>query len=175
VEGFLESQSHARLAEVLDRQGFHRRTLRLCPTALGVPNQRPRVYVLASREPVPARELPRVEPGPLSAYLDAREDPALDLPEPVRAKHWMGLDLVRPEDHRSSCFIGGYGQRFVGSGSFLVMARGVRRFSPTEVGRLLGLPETFRFPEGLGLEKRYKLLGNGLSIPAARWVLGHLG
>lgn len=174
VEGFLESESHARLAEVLGRKGFHRRTLRLCPTALGVPNLRPRVYVLASREPLPARALPGGELGPLSAYLDAVEDPALYLPEPVRAKHWMGLDLVRPEDRRSACFIGGYGQRFVGSGSFLVTERGVRRFSPAEVARLLGLPGTFRFPEGLGLEKRYKLLGNGLSIPAARWVLGHL-
>ncbi|HJV89696.1 MAG TPA: DNA cytosine methyltransferase [Holophagaceae bacterium] len=174
VEGFLESQSHARLAEVLDRLGFHRRALRLCPTALGVPNQRPRVYVLASREPLPDPLLLDEALRPLADYLDATEDPALYLPEPVRAKHWMGLDLVRPGDRRSSCFIGGYGQRFVGSGSFLVTEQGVRRFSPREVGRLLGLPETFRFPEGLSLEKRYKLLGNGLSIPAARWVLGHL-
>ena len=63
----------------------------------------------------------------------------------------------------------------MGSGSFLVTEQGVRRFSPTEVGRLLGLPPTFQFPDGLSLEKRYKLLGNGLSIPVARWVLSHLG
>ncbi len=173
VEGFLESESHARLAALLDRRGFHRRIFRLCPTALGVPNLRPRVYVLASREPVPERELPSVAPGPLSDYLDAIEDSTLYLPEPVRAKHWMGLDLARAGDTRTACFIGGYGQRFVGSGSFLVAAQGVRRFSPSEVGRLLGLPETFRFPEGLSLEKRYKLLGNGLSLPAARWVMAH--
>ena len=63
---------------------------------------------------------------------------------------------------------------YVGSGSFLVTERGVRRFSPTEVARLMGLPEAFRFPSDLGLEKRYKLLGNGLSIPVAAWVLKHL-
>ncbi|HJW32912.1 MAG TPA: DNA cytosine methyltransferase [Holophagaceae bacterium] len=174
VEGFLESQSHARLTGLLDGLGFRRRALRLCPTALGVPNQRPRVYVLASRGPLPEPSFPGVAPRPLADYLDGVVDPALYLPEPVRAKHWMGLDLARPEDRRSSCFIGGYGQRFVGSGSFLVTEQGVRRFSPREVGRLLGLPEGFRFPENLSLEKRYKLLGNGLSIPAARWVLSHL-
>lgn len=173
VEGFLESESHDRMVGLLGRKGFHLRTFRLCPTALGVPNLRPRVYVLAAREPVAERELPSAAPRPLADYLDALEDPALYLPEAVRARHWMGLDLARPEDRRSACFIGGYGQRFVGSGSFLVTERGVRRFSPQEVGRLLGVPEGFRFPEGLSLEKRYKLLGNGLSLPVARWVLGH--
>jgi site-specific DNA-cytosine methylase len=62
----------------------------------------------------------------------------------------------------------------VGSGSFLKTERGVRRFSPSEVARLLGLPEGFRFPETLSLEARYRLLGNGLSIPVATWALDHL-
>lgn len=174
VEGFLESESHARLVDVLTRQRFHLRTFRLCPTAFGVPNLRPRVYLVASRRPIPERRLPSQELRPVSDFLDPIEDEGLYLPEGLRSKHWMGLDLARPGDRRTACFIGGYGKRFVGSGSFLVTDRGVRRFSPSEVGRLLGLPETFRFPEGLALEKRYKLLGNGLSIPVARWVLGHL-
>lgn len=175
VEGFLESESHVRLRSILDAMGFHVLTFRICPTRFGVPNQRPRVYLVATRVRREARPLPDTAPGPLTAYLDPVEDAGLYLPEAVREKHWMGLDLVRVEDQRSACFIGGYGKRFVGSGSFLVTERGVRRFSPTEVGRLLGLPATFRFPEGLSLEKRYKLLGNGLSIPVARWVLSHLG
>ena len=174
VEGFLESESHARLREILDQKGFHVRTLRLCPTALGIPNQRPRVYLLAARGPLPERALPAPVKGRVADFLDREEDEGLHLSETLRAKHWMGLDLVRPEDERSACFIGGYGQRYVGSGSFLVTERGVRRFSPAEVGRFLGVPETFRFPEALSLEKRYKLLGNGLSIPVARWVLSHL-
>jgi site-specific DNA-cytosine methylase len=173
VEGFLESESHARLVGLLARQGFHLRTFHLCPSTFGVPNLRPRVYLLASRAPIPEREVPAARPQPLSDYLDAVEEPGLYLAEPVRAKHWMGLDLARPEDTRTACFIGGYGKRYVGSGSFLVTAQGVRRFSPTEVGRLLGLPDGFRFPQGVSLEKRYKLLGNGLSIPVVRWVLGH--
>jgi DNA (cytosine-5)-methyltransferase 1/tRNA (cytosine38-C5)-methyltransferase len=81
---------------------------------------------------------------------------------------------VTREERRTACFIGGYGQRFVGSGSFLETARGVRRFSPGEVARFMGLPPSFKFPEEVGTEQRYKLLGNGLSIPVARWVLGAL-
>ena len=46
--------------------------------------------------------------------------------------------------------------------------------SPSEVARLLGLPEAFRFPEALSLEARYRLLGNSLSIPVAAWALDHL-
>jgi site-specific DNA-cytosine methylase len=81
---------------------------------------------------------------------------------------------VAPGDRRSACFIGGYGRRYVGSGSFLKTDRGIRRFSPSEVARLHGLPEGFRFPEELPLEVRYRLLGNSLSIPVAVWALEHL-
>ena len=49
--------------------------------------------------------------------------------------------------------------------------QGIRRFSPTEVARFMGLPASFRFPEELGLAQRYKLLGNSLNIPVARWVV----
>jgi DNA (cytosine-5)-methyltransferase 1/tRNA (cytosine38-C5)-methyltransferase len=92
----------------------------------------------------------------------------------VLARHYQGLDLVRGASLRTACFIGGYGQRYVGSGSFLETPRGIRRFSPAEVARLLGLPDGFRFPPELGLEARYRLLGNGLSLPVAAWVLAQL-
>ena len=42
------------------------------------------------------------------------------------------------------------------------------------MARLLGLPPEFRFPEDLGLEQRYRLLGNGLSLPVATWVVERL-
>lgn len=175
VEGFFGSEAHGRLRAVLARQGFQVLELRLCPTQLGIPNQRPRAYLLAAREALRERPLPEAAPGRIVEYLDAEEDPSLYLAPELFAKHGPGLDLVRPESARSACFIGGYGQRFVGSGSFLRTERGARRFSPVEAARLLGLPAGFRFPEGLSLEKRFKLLGNGLSIPAARWVLAHFG
>jgi len=174
VEGFLGSGAHTLLCERIAEAGLRRLDLRLCPTAFGIPNQRPRVFIVASREALAARVPPALPPGPLAAFLDAEEDTAPYLDAATLAKHGPGLDLVRPEDRRSTCFIGGYGQRFVASGSFLQTERGVRRFSPGEIGRLMGLPAGFRFPPEVLLEQRYKLLGNGLSIPVARWVLGCL-
>ena len=174
VEGFLGSDAHDRLVALLDRHAFHRTEHLLCPSRFGIPNQRPRFFLVAARRPLACPPLSPPKTLPIAAFLDAEEDPALYLNEAVLAKHKPGLDLVHAEGFRTACFIGGYGRRFVGSGSFLVTERGVRRFSPAEVARLLGLPERFRFPADLPMEKRYKLLGNGLSIPVARWVLGHL-
>lgn len=174
VEGFLGSDAHALLTERLRAHGLHQLDLRACPSSFGVPNRRPRVFVVASRQPLVPRALPEFPPRPLADFLDQEEDPALYPAPDDLARHWQGLDLVAPSDTRSSCFIGGYGKRFVGSGSFLKTERGVRRFSPTEVARLLGLPEGFRFPEGLSAEARHRLLGNSLSIPVAAWALDHL-
>ncbi len=173
VEGFLGSDAHGMLGARLARHAFHTQEYRLCPTQFGIPNQRPRVFVLASKKPLPRCAPPALEPGPIAPFLDPEEDAALYL-DADTLRHKPGLDLVRAEDRRTACFIGGYGVRFVGSGSFLVTERGIRRFSPSEVARFLGLPETFRFPEDLSPEKRYKLLGNGLSIPVASWVAAQL-
>jgi tRNA (cytosine38-C5)-methyltransferase len=174
VEGFSGSDAHELLAATLDRHGFHRRELRLCPTRFGVPNRRPRVFVVASRRPLAEVEPPDREPEPLARYLEQSPEPGLELDPAALARHRPGLDLVSPDDRRSACFIAGYGQRYVGSGSFLRTARGARRFAPAEIARLLGLPDGFRFPDGIPLERRYRLLGNSLSIPAARWALGLL-
>lgn len=174
VGGFLGSDAHALLTERLRAHGLHQLELGACPSGFGLPNQRPRVFVVASRHPLKPRPRPEPPTRPLAAYLDEVEDERLYLNAEALAKHLPGLDLVEPGDRRSACFIGGYGQRYVGSGSFLKTSRGVRRFSPSEVARLLGLPESFRFPEHLSLEARYRLLGNGLSIPVAAWALDHL-
>lgn len=174
VEGFLGSRAHALLAERLRRHGFAWRELRLCPTRLGLPNRRPRAWIVAAHQPPAGREPPELPPGPLAPYLDAEEDPALYLPTDLLARHRPGMDLVTSDGCRTACFIGGYGQRLCGSGSFLATERGVRRFSPDEIARLLGLPGTFRFPDELPIARRYRLLGNSLSLPVAAWVAGLL-
>ena len=173
VLGFFGSRAHDLLREKLDRHGFHRLERSVCASSFGLPNLRPRSYVVASRRPLLAPALPDLPAPALAGFLDGVEDERLYLGAQA-LRHKPGLDLVRPGDTRSSCFIGGYGQRYLGSGSFLLTPRGIRRFSPTEVARLLGYPGSFRFPEGLPLNQRYKLLGNGLSLPVARWVVGHL-
>ncbi len=174
VGGFLGSDAHALLSERLRAHGLHRLDLEACPSRFGWPNQRPRVFVVASRRPLKARPLPDLPLRRIAEFLDAEEDRTLYLPETVLARHRHGMDFVTADDRRSTCFIGGYGQRYVASGSFLQTPRGIRRFSTSEVARFLGLPEGFRFPDEVPLEARYKLLGNGLSIPVAAWALSHL-
>ena len=174
VQGFLGSDAHELLTRRLREGGWHSLEYQLCPSSFGLPNLRPRVFILASRRPLAPVPVPELAPLPVAAFLDQLEDPALYLGAEDRARHGPGLDLARAESLRTACFIGGYGQRFVGSGSFLETARGIRRFSPPEVARLMGLPAAFRFPEEVGLEQRYRLLGNGLSQPVARWVLRQL-
>ena len=174
VVGFLSSDAHALLSERIQAHGMHLLELQACPSRFGLPNQRPRVFIVASRKSLKALPLPSLPPRPLADFLDAVEDEGLYLRAEAHTRHHQGLDLVTAGDCRSACFIGGYGRRFVGSGSFLQTERGVRRFSPSEVARLLGLPEGFQFPRQLSLESRYRLLGNGLSIPVAAWALDHL-
>lgn len=170
VEGFLGSEAHDLLVDRLTRHGFHWRELRLCPSRFGVPNLRPRVYLVAARRPL-ADELPPKRPaGALAPFLDEEEDPRLYLDPALVARHRPGMDLVDAASERTACFIGGYGERLVRSGSYLVTPSGVRRFSPAEVARLLGYPPSFEFPAEVSLERRYRLLGNGLSLPVARWV-----
>ena len=173
VVGFPGSRAHALLLQKLERNRFHHLELTLCPSRFGLPNFRPRVFIVASRHPLRTLDLPELQPAPLADFLDDPEDPALYL-EKAQLRHKPGLDLVRADARRSACFIGGYGQRFLGSGSFLETPRGIRRFSPGEVSRLLGYPHGFRFPDEVPLIQRFKLLGNGLSLPVARWVVGHL-
>ncbi len=174
VNGFLGSDAHALLSAAIRSHGMHHLELQACPSRFGLPNLRPRVFVVASRKPLERLPMPSLPARALADFLDAIEDEALYLRAETHTRHYQGLDLVEAGDRRSACFIGGYGRRFVGSGSFLKTERGVRRFSPFEVARLLGLPEGFRFPEALSLEARYRLLGNGLSIPVAAWALDHL-
>jgi site-specific DNA-cytosine methylase len=174
VQGFLGSPAHDLLSARLEELGFRQLTYQLCPSRFGIPNLRPRVFILAARRPLAALPVPAIPPVPLDRFLDPEEDPALYLDPALVARHGPGLDLATPESLRTACFIGGYGQRFVGSGSFLKTPRGVRRFSPAEIARLMGLPEAFRFPPEMGLEQRYRLLGNSLSQPVASWVLRQL-
>jgi DNA (cytosine-5)-methyltransferase 1/tRNA (cytosine38-C5)-methyltransferase len=175
VEGFFGSEAFALLVERLEDIALKWRCFHLCPTRFGIPNRRPRVFVAASVNGVEDGILPSLEPRPVLDFLDSIEDESLYLSDEIIAKHGMGLDLVMPESCRSSCFIGGYGKRYVGSGSFLKTQAGVRRFSPMEISRILGYPPEFAFPPGLSLNNQYKLLGNGLNIVVAGWALRQVG
>jgi site-specific DNA-cytosine methylase len=175
VEGFLESCAFDMLAQSLDRAGLKWHVFMLCPTQFGIPNRRPRVYVVANLNGVRNSPIPSIEPKKISNYLDRVEDESLYLCEKTIERHGQGMDVVTSESCRSACFIGGYGKRLVGSGSFLKTFKGIRRFSPKEISRLLGYSPVFCFPPQISTNNQYRLLGNGLNLVVARWVINHLG
>ncbi len=174
VVGFEDSDARQELVGLLRAAGRRFVERIVCPSELGIPNRRPRYYLVAAGEPLNHPPPPRREPEPLAAYLDPEDHPELYLDAATLARHGPGMDVVRPEDRRSACFTGAYGRLFVRCGSFLRTPRGVRRLAPTEIARLHGLPPEFRFPEELPLRRRYRLLGNGLNVTVARWILDHL-
>lgn len=180
VPGFSGSRAHALLHQVLGRAGYTARERVCCPTELGVPNRRARYYLVAAREPgalapeAPARGRNPVL-QPLGAYLDphAREDQSLNV-DPALAERYLGaMEVLDPDRDGAcaTCFTSAYGRSPVRSGSYLVSGPGIRRFSPREIARLLGFPDTFVLPEEVPRSRLYGLLGNSLSIPAVREVL----
>jgi site-specific DNA-cytosine methylase len=197
VPGFAGSAAHAGLRDALDRSGYQVRERLLCPTELGVPNRRRRFYLLASRRGFaaedPAGQTPPEEAAaapvavaerafrrPLAAYLDPEPAAGLSVDPLLLARYAGAIDLVDPSDPTAvtACFTAAYGRSPVRSGSYLIedrcadgTPRRVRRFSPAEILRLLGFPAGFTLPSDLSLATAWRLVGNSLSVPAARHVL----
>ena len=175
VPAFRASRGHGRLLATLGGAGYRSiRECLLCPTSLGVPNLRRRYYLVAAR----GRLLPLLEPRcsgtePLGRYLDAAPSPALDVEPELAGRYRGALHVVRPDDPGAvtHCFTSAYGRSPVRSGSYLTSGPGIRRFSPTEILRLLGFPSTYRLPPELPLGNAWRLVANSLSTIAVRAVL----
>jgi site-specific DNA-cytosine methylase len=173
VVGFVGSRAHQLVREVLDRAGYTTRETTVCPSELGLPNRRPRFYLLASREALPewpARKGPAVA---LKGLLDARPSPALWCHPEFERRYAGALDVVDAADPaaRTACFTSAYGRSIVRSGSYLRTCTGLRRFSPGETLRLLGFPDTYRLPADITPAAGWRLAGNSLSVRAVSWVL----
>ena len=175
VPGFQDSQAEARLLQVLDAAGYEHYRGLLCPTALGVPAKRLRYYLVASREGLAPRQLLTVEPRPLRAYLDVDPDPSLAVEAELIERYQHALHVVDPDEPLAvaACFTGAYGNSPVYAGSYVPHHAGLRRLSPAEIASTLGFP-SMPFPPDVGRAKRWKLVGNALSVYAVRTVLARI-
>ncbi|CAE7271532.1 TRDMT1 [Symbiodinium sp. CCMP2456] len=127
VVGFESSESFKMIKQALLRANFEVRVFQLSPLQLGIPNRRPRIYLLARRTAETAEpgkpELEKDFPGaavfpeaprPLSEYLEPDEDldletccvptRMLELLE-ARSQRW---EVVTPKSTSSSTFTAGY-------------------------------------------------------------------
>lgn len=176
VEGFAHSEMRRRLLDLIDRKGFRHLECMLCPTELGVPMRRPRYYLMASRGRLDTPVLIAGVPlRPLGDYLNGSSGmpEELHIVGDILAKFGKGFRILDPADPGAytTCFTSGYGRALMHAGSYLRCGKGVRRFAPEEIARLLHFPESFRFPERMILRKKWHLVGNSLSVATVRKVL----
>lgn len=179
VEGFAESQARDVLLETL--RGYEVREWVLCPTELGVPNKRPRYYLVASRDGLRDVAQPAVdsELADWRGYLDGGEETATmesyRVPDRIVEKYGDGFHVVDESDDSESyttCFTGAYGKSWNFTGSYLRLPDGgLRQFTPAEVLRFLHFPDDFGFPAEFGRRQQWKYAGNSLSVAAVQHVL----
>jgi site-specific DNA-cytosine methylase len=175
VPGFCGSQAHSRLRETLAATGYAIKEIVLCPTQLGIPNRRRRFYCVAAREGL--AEWP--EPSPVRSpwawreVLDEHAATSLEVANDTIAAYDGAIHVVSPDDPTaiSSCFTSSYGRSMTASGSYLKTKHGHRRFSPSEILRLLGFPSDYRLATHSTPLDDWPLVGNSLSVPAVRYVL----
>eukprot|EP00941_MAST-03F_sp_MAST-3F-sp1_P005109 g5109.t1 len=130
---------------------------------------------------------------PLSTFLekDLENEAELQLPEKILKKSGGAIDIVSTDSTKTDCFTKSYSKYAIGSGSVLLTSTDsidhpiprsldhlkslkLRYFSPREVARLHGLPESFSFPDDISLKQRYGLLGNSLSVTVVSSLLRFL-
>jgi len=196
VPEFGHSKMRDQLCATLDRCGYSLLELYLCPTQFGFPMRRRRYFLVASR--LGLVRLPKIggDFRMLDGFLwrlgDGCESlrnlpwdgwdvgyPMADLPAELevpadqRRRFAAAMHVVVQEDPTAvtRCFTSAYGHSPTGAGSYLSTAGRLRRFLPEELLRLFGFPDDFRFPTRLAMRRRWKLVGNSLSIPVVRYIL----
>ncbi|KFD55302.1 hypothetical protein M513_03943 [Trichuris suis] len=137
---------------------------------------------------------PEVVPKMLSAYVDTTDGVFADscaIPDSRLLQYVYCTEVVDGSSTNSCCFTKNYGRYIKGTGPVLkcnfevkiadalerlqrcqtdaekldlIKQIRIRLFHPEEIKRLLGFPESFRFPEEFTLRKRYQMLGNSVNV-----------
>ncbi len=180
VPEFAPSRDAAKLTSVLHERGYATWSGDLCPTQFGIPNLRRRHYLVAQLDAAEIRP-PALRPRrdrwnfTVSSILESDAQSRSDLLVDARIvdAYESAMDLIDVSDEsaRAACFGSGYGKSIIRSGSYLRLVDRVRRFSPEEALRLLGFSSEFTFPTGMSTRRRWKMLGNSLSVTVVHAVL----
>ena len=170
VAAFQDSIACRQLRQALDRSGYWFQEAIWCSTQFGMPNRRPRYYLVASRREKPCWRPPMVITRRLSEMLEEQVPSELYVDHSLLNRYRSAMHIIDPLDPEAvaNCFTSAYGRSPVHSGSYLLTSAGVRRFSPREILRLLGFPENFELPAIVTMSQAYRLVGNSLAIPVVQ-------
>ncbi len=171
VVGFKNSNARELLLNTLKKLKYNINEVLLCPSELGIPNRRPRYYLVASKEKL--CKIKKVNYSKeLKDFLIEPQKPHL-IPEEKLNRFSNGFRILKidEKDSYTTCFTSSYGKSYMYSGSYIECKDGVRFFEPIEIANLLGFGENFKFPKELTRRNSYKLVGNSLSIFALKVIL----
>ncbi|GMS95699.1 hypothetical protein PENTCL1PPCAC_17874, partial [Pristionchus entomophagus] len=181
VAAFHSSSLHSALIEKLNAVGFQIEEYILSPVYFGIPNSRPRYYLLASRTKGPIQYdshlhksidgLVECEASMIGEYLDDKLDNTY---LPSDKVDQTALSIVDSSSTSSSCFTKSYTHFLVGCGSYLRDSNGIRPFSPREVASLMSFPLSFSWPEQITNKQVYRALGNSVNVEVVSKLLSRL-
>jgi DNA (cytosine-5)-methyltransferase 1/tRNA (cytosine38-C5)-methyltransferase len=182
VLGFASSRAENLLNQKLLSSGYAIKRIEICPSSLGIPMQRPRLFYLGSKRGSLSHSFERGEATknrPLAEFIDTANDATtqLRLNHSLASRYFDSLNIIERSDAEAKaiCFTSGYAQSMRTSGSFIRLPDGeLRRFSPLEILKLLGFPAGFSFPPEMSLSCQFRLAGNSIEIKVLREVIKHL-
>jgi len=141
-----------------------------------LPQRRDRLFIIGTRRPFNLREPAATKPIKLADILE--KDPEITFPKAIKARmngEYRDLPIISDpakNDVAPTCmahYAKDKSTRLVKDSRFEM---GVRPYSVNEYGRLQGVPDWYEFP--VNDTAAYVQIGNGVSIPAARWVGGEM-
>lgn len=145
-----------------------------CPikSELWLPQRRDRLIIIGTKKNFTVRPPENTRQITLAEILEA--DPEVTLPSAIKARmtgKYRDLPIISDPargDIAPTC-VAHYAKdkstRLVADKRFPM---GVRPYSVREWARLQGLPDTFEFP--VSNTSAYKQVGNGVSVPAGKWL-----
>ncbi|KAJ3339615.1 C-5 cytosine-specific DNA methylase [Entophlyctis luteolus] len=202
VPNFESSKCRSLLISCLWHLGYEFREYILSPMQFGIPNDRRRYYLCATKnagtregqEPDLSLKLitdwshsKSENPPAVGEYLESLTDvkPFLLPAEYITKRHNFRFDIVRPDSKRSSTITKAYGTKMIVDPNFedsaSIVDLGLRFFTPTEVARLHAFPvdntnshnHRLVFPSDVGVFQQYKLLGNSLNVKVIAELMRH--
>ncbi|GMR48004.1 hypothetical protein PMAYCL1PPCAC_18199 [Pristionchus mayeri] len=181
VSNFYSTSMHSILIETLNSVGYEIEEYILSPVQFGIPNSRPRYYLMASRKEGRVEYhshlyhsiegVGEFEASKIEDYLSNNEE--IEYLPSVKIEQ-NNISIVESSAITSSCFTKSYTQYLVGCGSYLRDSKGIRPFSPREVASLMSFPYSFSWPEHITHKQVYRALGNSVNVAVVSKLLERL-